>query len=634
MDTALLAVGLIVGVGFLVWLLVPLQDSLRGTVGDSFVILGAAVVALTEVLSLFTALASTTLLITWSLLLVAGILAITLHPRLRDSAVDRVTEVRRHVGELAPWLDGQTRRAVALSFVAITFGLTLVVAVNSPPNNWDSMSYHLPRVMHWAANASVSHYPTGYDAQLYNGPFAEIALLHVYLLSGSDHLFNLVQWTASVITVLMASKVASDLGAGRDVQLLASLLAATVPLAVLESTSTQNDLVLAALLLILVRHLLSPGPITSRQILMAGLCAGLVLLTKSTGYLLIGPFLALFAWKHRRERTRLLAGGVGVAAIATVLNCGAYVRNLDRYGTPFGPRQAFELHSNGRFGWDVTVTNLFRATGSAAAGPWESLNLIIGRLVDGTTRLVGSSPSDPATILGAHSYRVSWSNNEDLASAPVHVLLVLVTLGLLWRRPRGPVFAFAMALLAAFVLFTSYLKWQPWLNRLDLPLLLLWCPAIAVALHRLGRAAETVGAAAVVLVAAPFLVLNATRPLVGPGSVLSQPETAVLFNARPELRTPYQQLADVITSRGARRVGIVSGPDAWEYPLWRLTRDAAHPRRFDQVALGSAQHYDLVVCLQVPVAQCEQAVEPGWALTQLSGNLSVITPNDTSNPVT
>ena len=51
--------------------------------------------------------------------------------------------------------------------VVVIAGVTAIVA---PPNTYDSMTYHLPRVMHWIQHQSVGHYPTHIPRQLHFPP--------------------------------------------------------------------------------------------------------------------------------------------------------------------------------------------------------------------------------------------------------------------------------------------------------------------------------------------------------------------------------------------------------------------------------------------------------------------------------
>ena len=121
--------------------------------------------------------------------------------------------------------------------------MTGVIAVLAPPNNWDSMTYHMPRVAHWSQNGSVAHYPTHILRQLWLGPWAEFAIMHLYLLTGGDRLANLVQWLAFAGCAVGAAVVAGELGGGRRARGLAAVACATLPMAIAQASSTQNDLV-------------------------------------------------------------------------------------------------------------------------------------------------------------------------------------------------------------------------------------------------------------------------------------------------------------------------------------------------------------------------------------------------------
>ena len=48
--------------------------------------------------------------------------------------------------------------------------LTFLVAIISPPNTWDSMTYHMGRVEHWLVNQSIESYPTHLHANFSLAP--------------------------------------------------------------------------------------------------------------------------------------------------------------------------------------------------------------------------------------------------------------------------------------------------------------------------------------------------------------------------------------------------------------------------------------------------------------------------------
>ena len=83
----------------------------------------------------------------------------------------------------------------------VLLGILLAEALYFPPNNYDSMSYHMSRVAHWAQNGNVDFYPTGIARQLFSSPLAEYLILHSYLMQGSDLWANSFQWAALVINL-------------------------------------------------------------------------------------------------------------------------------------------------------------------------------------------------------------------------------------------------------------------------------------------------------------------------------------------------------------------------------------------------------------------------------------------------
>ena len=121
----------------------------------------------------------------------------------------------------------------------------LTIAFFAPPNTWDSMTYHMARVAHWIQNHRVDLYPTQDERQIWKDPWAEYAILHLQLLSQGDHYANLVQWFSYAGSIIGVSLIARALGINRLGQIVTALVAATMPMSLLQATSTQNDLAAA-----------------------------------------------------------------------------------------------------------------------------------------------------------------------------------------------------------------------------------------------------------------------------------------------------------------------------------------------------------------------------------------------------
>lgn len=257
------------------------------------------VVAVNETLTLCHGLTRTGLIAAWSGL-VAVLLAAAWRERRRAG-----TAVTAAAGPATPPPRHCWRGLVLLLPLSLMLAMVAVIAVIAPPNNWDSMAYHMARVMHWIQNQGIGHYPTHITRQVFMPPAAEWVILHLQLLSGSDRFANLVQWGALTGCVVGVSWIARLLGARYWGQIFAAVAAGTLPMALLQASSTQNDLVCAFWLvcgaaagLNTVRGTASgmPAPASGAgqpwwPVAATGTSFGLALLTKGTAYPYALPFL-------------------------------------------------------------------------------------------------------------------------------------------------------------------------------------------------------------------------------------------------------------------------------------------------------------------------------------------------------
>ncbi|MHC5831404.1 MAG: glycosyltransferase family 39 protein, partial [Nostoc sp.] len=94
-------------------------------------------------------------------------------------------------------------------------------------------------------NHTVAHYPTSYTPQLYQNPWSEFVILHFQILSGGDYFANLVQWFSMIGCIIGVSLIARQLGADLRGQVFSAVVTATIPMGILQASSTQNDYVIA-----------------------------------------------------------------------------------------------------------------------------------------------------------------------------------------------------------------------------------------------------------------------------------------------------------------------------------------------------------------------------------------------------
>ena len=165
--------------------------------------------------------------------------------------------------------------------VLVVAVITFIIAWVTPPQTWDSLTYHMPRIAHWAQNRSIGHYISGIERQNSMSPGAEMLSLGFYALINSARLGNMVQWFAMLFSLVAASVVVRHLGADAFGQWLAVAIAATIPLGIVESSSSITDYVAALWTICAAAEMLAYLKTNRvRSLVFVSLAAGLGFLTK------------------------------------------------------------------------------------------------------------------------------------------------------------------------------------------------------------------------------------------------------------------------------------------------------------------------------------------------------------------
>ena len=504
-------------------------------------------------------------------------------------------------------------RIAVLPVPCIALGATLVVALAAAPNNWDSMVYHNARVMEWWDHGTVAPWETPINRQVRMPPLASYFKLALFGLTGNDALFNLVQWAFFAFSILAAAVLAARLVPSDRAGPWAALLVATTPMAVLQATSTQNDVVVAGYLLAAAFFLLrAPGtdgrPV--RDLALGGAAIGLAFATKGTAYILAVPLLIVTVWtatgriaRGQGSERRAWAAGLAAAAVLVVLpSAGFWWRNVRALGSPVGAvaevvrPSAFLSRGPGKAP-ALAVSQVLRA-GVLQLGQLRVVGVrgrILVAAAESAHRALGVGVDEPA-ISGPDPFsRVEWPalNHEDTApSTATFLVFVVATVVALFRRSlrgRRAVLVFFLGGWAGWLLVALFVRWMPWNARLQLPaLVLLAVPAGAVVAESLGGPIRAVLALLLALQALPALLLNSSRPLLsvsissrdsvllrtlvphGSRSIFSTSRWEDYFRNQPALQGEVEEVMTAVARR-CEPGGVVQlelDGDAWEYALW------------------------------------------------------------------
>ncbi len=566
----------------------------------ALVAFGIAVWLVTEFLGALNAITRPWLLAAWALIAVASAVACLRRP------------VKRPGFRLDLWT------ALYTCACAVIFALTLITALASPPNSADAMAYHMPRVVYWSEQHSVRFFPTPYLNQIMLQPFAEYLMLNGYVLSGGDRFANLGQWIASAGCAIGVSLIAKRFGASARQQALAALCCAAIPSGILASSGAKNDYVLALWLVAAVYFALcyrESGRPTDAAL--AGAAAGLAMLTKATAYLFAPWPLALLL-----VRRRLLRGALLAAALAVTINVPFFARNYQLSGAPLGFESSYATPQyqwrNASFGWKQTVSNALRHLSEQIGGRSEVWNRSVFHAVIAIHRRLGIDPNDPQTTWEGAVYSPPRNANHE-ADAPnrLHLLIyaaifvILLTHGL--RARSRMLLLYAVSLAIGFLAFCGYLKWQPFMARLLLPLLVLAAP-LAAAVRPVWL--QLILCAALLDGARHPALDNWVRPLRGPKSVLSVPRDLQYFSDMTQWRDTWPGYGDALERLKATRcslVGIDISRFQLEYPLEALLLESRPGVRFVHIAVsGPSAAYPPPVPGRPCARVCLGCGERGW----------------------
>jgi len=536
---------------------VLLTESWREALVYGLVLWGVCLLGLTEILSFFHLLDYFPILLSW---IVCLCLTIT------------VLILKRNVFKKTFSLAGQGQdhslTKIIYPVLFIIFALTAVSSFVCPPNTFDALTYHIARVAHWTQNRTINFYPTHVMRQLFSPIWLEYTALHFQILSRGDFYANSIQWISMVASVAGVSLMAQYLGISLEGQAVTSVLAATLPMGIIQASSMQGDYA-ATLWLVCAMGILLNAELSWKKIILFSMSIGLAFLTKGTGIIFGIPLIMGFLIK-----IRLHAGKFFVFGFIVLLMMGGYlVRNDQASGHSVfiasdvhGVRIKFKDIS-----WSTIMANSIRNTGMQLATGSKKINQSIETGLYRLGAFLGVDLNDPKATFGNCAFHISKpSRDESYAQNSCHFIIYIICFIIaLYLRPRGHWREYGLYLLGMFMGLVLCVRWQPWSSRFHLPLFIMGAPIVGYVCDRLKmRLLSVIIICLLGGMAIPYLMTAAPRHLLGNKSFLKKDRIGNLFMMDKNKLLMYSSTVSYVRSLGCKQIGLVIGGDSWDYPFY------------------------------------------------------------------
>lgn len=552
---------------------------------------GAILTAITEILSLLHVFNQIALIMSWCLVILVIVLLLI---RTGLTSINFIQLIQIGKSEALSKIN-KANLVVLIVLLMIQVMALCSIAIKYAPNNWDSMTYHLGRVMHWQQEQSVANFATNIDRQVQLQPFAEFIVSHLIILSGNDYLVNLAQWFAMLLSGVGVTLIAKQLGGSLWQQVGAAAICWTIPMGVLQATSTQNDFVNAFWLVCFASLGISflKTPRNYWLAISMGLALGLGLLTKATSYIFAFPFCIWFGFAFIRNLPlkKLMVIGLCIVIPAILLNSGYFLRNYDLYSSQFGPQ---DMYVNKAFNIDGFSSNVIRNIALHIPIPLLApYNNFTAKALERVHTLTGLSPIDFRFSFGTDNPFSGFASlDEDYSGNPFHWILICFVLLMGFSQlftlikiklnenalPTLSIFwSFNLMICFGFCLFSLYLKWQPFHSRLQLPLFVLWSPVLAIALLKPNYKISAFIPFLLIFTCYVWILYNPNRPLLYNPYRLDIPRDQQYFTKKGSLYPVYIQMIDLIQKNDCHEIGLKFMEDTWEYPIWGIFRNRNYP---------------------------------------------------------
>lgn len=484
---------------------------------------------------------------------------------------------------------------IGILFFGLLCCFIIVMSISTVPYNWDSMTYHLPRIAHWAQNQTVAHYATNIIRQLTSPVLAEFINLQVYILSGDNDIFlNLLQSISFIMNAAIVYGIARKITCNDTFCRLAALLFLTMPIAFSEALTTQVDHYATIWLLIFIYFLLDFTNTEKKitfcrdnviQVCTLGFCVSLGYLAKPSvciGMCIFVLWLLILCIRRKDRLIPILQLICCVIPTIILPLIPEMVRNLVTF-------QAISDPIAGRRQLIGTIQPLYVFINFLKNGIYNLPNIyfrdsseLLKRIVVKAAQLLHVDLDHPSISENGTAFYMHGAQDygHDTAVNPVIVILLIICIFwfLLHKQKKSEsrdYLGFCITSILSFIIFCSVLRWEPFVTRYMLSYLALLCPVVAILLQKLTDGQTQFGLRSSVLGIIWFVCIVDFIGLAYYHRNMyvrygADERPYGYFANRTNEYQPYTELCDAIIEGNYKNIGIYLGSNDYEYPFWTM----------------------------------------------------------------
>ena len=383
-------------------------------------------------------------------------------------------------GQISKFSFAEIKENKLLWVISVLFFFSFLSGVLYAPNTIDSTVYHLTRIEFWIQHKNINYFATQTDRMLYQPPLAEYMILQFRVLQDSDIFSFIIQWLFALGACVGVSLLSEIAGASKKVQYLSLFVAGTIPMVILQSSSTQNDVTVSFFIVMTAYFLLKNlKENKSSTAIFSGVSIGEAILTKGTAYVFLFPICIYWGImkliKVFKKETKFLKQLVFLACLIApfLLICGTfYFRNFVLIGSPLGvSKELFYVYNNQSHSIPSFLSVIFRNISLHFSVP--GLHLMAEKFIYFLhNSILYLDVNDPATSFTPFDLPM-LGMTEDNAGNFLHFILFIPALIFVFKSNNSTLKAISIFGLVSFFLFCFQIKWQIWHSRLHIPVFLL-----------------------------------------------------------------------------------------------------------------------------------------------------------------